>query len=738
MGRKKILKTISALFKNSPLKIAALYGPTGFGKSQIAKHYAYLHYPAYDVVWWFKGGEYLEPQFEEFALEVSAHMKLGLDEKIKSIGHERLINIIKNTIRRKRLKCLLIFDDVPTYKDIESYIPFSHEKNVHVLITTKNANFSVDAIQVKPFEREESIAYINLFLPQEGKDNKDKLASHMADSPSSLGLALDYIKEYPGMSIEDYIHQHAQENPLSDQAISIAAERLGGPIDTYEKDQFKAIKMHLDELKRNSNEAFQLIEFLSLLNHNEINIVHIQDWIKIRKMNVDISDLLKAINKFSFIETTTIKEKKKVYMSMHELIQKIISTFVSPDEKKQLIEETSLILLKSFSGRSDQNAENTLKDRAPLLHAIKISEEANRLDYHSPTLASLRARIFDVLVCGIRDPEKAKIVSSRIQADLDKGVLLSATDKILYTITQSVLSALQSPDYTKALDYGHEASFLLEKEEGLYEEKIRLIANLIQYNALLGNLDECEKLVKKGEAFLPLSKSEAYNSLFIFATTLYLIDKGELQRTVDLIAHYHTLIEGLNLYPSIRFYILNQLAEAFLKQGHLEKCQQILKKSEKDATEFYTNKKNTFFAHLDVMKASCSFPKSKDFKNSEALIRNSLKTYVEVVGGEDKHRNQAFAHLMLGKLYALNKHYDQAKEQFLASEQIFEKLLKNKKIDDVSELYKSLAILGANSQNEALTHQYLEKHKSLFGVNHPKTRDIILYLDEKKLKLPFN
>lgn len=295
---------------------------------------------------------------------------------------------------------------------------------------------------------------------------------------------------------------------------------------------------------------------------------------------------------------------------------------------------------------------------------------------------------------------------------------------------------MQFSDYKRALDYGTQASNFLGTEGEMYEEKIRLVANLIQYLSLIGNLDQCENLVKRGEDLLPLSQSEAYNALFIFATTMYLLDKGDLHKTINLIVNNKNLLSKLSSYPSIHFYILNQLAEAFLKQGNTRECQKTLKQSEKKALGFYVDKKNTFFANLDVLKAACNFNQPNKFKNSEGLIKQALKTYAEILQGEDKHRGQAFAHLMLGKLYALHAHYDQAKKQYLISEEIFEKVLQNKKIDDVSELYKSLATLGVDMQDEALTQKYLDKQIEVFGLDHPKTKEISLYFDKKGFILP--
>ena len=102
---------------------------------------------------------------------------------------------------------------------------------------------------------------------------------------------------------------------------------------------------------------------------------------------------------------------------------------------------------------------------------------------------------------------------------------------------------------------------------------------------------------------------------------------------------------------------------------------------------------------------------------------------------KDKHRGLAFIHLQLGKLYHQNKEYSQAKEHYLKSETIFNNVLKNHAVDDVSELYKQLAMLGIDAREEELARDYIKKLVKVFGLNHNRTQEVILYADEKGLVL---
>ncbi len=178
-GREDALRIIANIFQTSDLKAVVISGPSGFGKTQVAKKYAHQNYGGYNVVWWFKGNQYLEPQMESFALALSPYLGLDINDNIKKIGPGRLISIIKDALRKKNAKCLIIFDDVQAFKDIEPYIPFTHLKNVHIIITTKNANLSIKSIYLKPFKRAESITFINHFLPEEDDQAKENLAERL-------------------------------------------------------------------------------------------------------------------------------------------------------------------------------------------------------------------------------------------------------------------------------------------------------------------------------------------------------------------------------------------------------------------------------------------------------------------------------------------------------------------------------------------------------------------------------
>lgn len=737
IGREDQIAELSRLLNDTPPKIVVISGAQGFGKTQLAKKFAYQNLKNYDVVWWFRSNQFMKPQFEQFSFAMASILKLQISLPIQAIGHEYLLTIIKEGIRRSNLKCLLIFDDAQTFSEIEPYIPFLNNKKIHIIITTKNGNFSAHSIQINPFKRSDSLKYINLFLSQESDKSKNKLAERFGDCPAALAVSIDYIRTNPGMTIEPYLLKHNAQK-LFLPTISMFSQKLGSSVDGYKKDLLVAIQMNMNELDRRSRNAFQFLSLLALLHRDEIPINMIQKWLNYKNIKEDIGLLINMVNQYSLIEVNNSHNKAEPYISMQELIQQIIASQLSKEDKINRINEATKILKDCLTGSSDEVVKAVLKNSTPLLHTIKVSQEADKINYHTPELTSLRILVLNILTGYIRDFETSKKLIKLLENDIKHKVKLSKYDNILYHTNLFIIHAVGS-DFDKANRIGKILLNLLNQEEQMYEEKIRFFSNMIQYCSLTGNVDEASKFVDEGKKLLPLSKASEHNCLYIYSTSMYFIDRGEIDKAIDLISKFRKLLdEQASYHPSMRFFTLNLLAESLIKKGNIEEAKHVLNLSEEQGHQFYgDNDHNNFFGRLYVLKAACSLKQLKSFEYSKSLMEKAIAIFRHIYKASDKHRNQAFTHLYLGKLLHHHGQFKQAKQNYLISKDIFEKALKSQKIDDVSDLYKSLVILGVDSKDETLIHVYLKKQLEVFGPEHPRTKEILLYCDEHQVKLPF-
>lgn len=75
VGRDDIFEKIKTRLKSPNQELVVIKGPQGFGKTQIAKRFVYKYFKKYDVVWWFRANQYLQPQFEKFVESMAAYLK---------------------------------------------------------------------------------------------------------------------------------------------------------------------------------------------------------------------------------------------------------------------------------------------------------------------------------------------------------------------------------------------------------------------------------------------------------------------------------------------------------------------------------------------------------------------------------------------------------------------------------------------------------------------------------------
>jgi len=264
-----------------------LSGYSGLGKSQIAKEYTYQYGDEYHVVWWFHGNQYLEPQFLTFATLLDRRLKLGLGDRIDSMGPERLIETIFYELERRGLKCLFVFDDVKIIEKLKPYIPT--RVNSHLIFTTQNANFSEEITPVTSFKRTESQEFLHSIFPDSDLEDLNSLAGHLHDNPSSLALASEYIRQYPGLTIDEYVKKH--KNTLLRKG---QRQRYGDPTDAYERDLLMATQLNVEAVRDNSRKAYELLSFLALSHLSGAHMDHIHDWMELR--NIPHQEVVKLLN----------------------------------------------------------------------------------------------------------------------------------------------------------------------------------------------------------------------------------------------------------------------------------------------------------------------------------------------------------------------------------------------------------------------------------------------------------
>ncbi len=741
IGREEQLKMIDLFFKKGDKIVLTLTGGPGFGKTQIAKKYAHTFHHNYDFIWWIDTQQDIPNQFEKLALALNTLLPSTEQIMPSKLSKDVLVDTVKNTLRLKKIRYLLIFDNAQTYTQVDKFIPSIHfPSDKHVLLTSRNANIWVDKIDIGKFKREESLSMIKAALPKEKKEEMVRLADALSDYPLGFSLALSFIKSHPTVTIDKYIAMYFKRS---------LKEREKAPsalLDHYPRDALSALEISLRYIEEESKDSLQALFFMSLLNSKDIPESYIESWLKKEKSSLTADDAIKHVYDQCLIgvsETTEFDANKKLtgpvgqermhYLSIHDLIHQLINEEIDIEAKKQLIEKASLVMLETFSGTVEGFVKRILDEPVHLLHAQKLCENARAINYVSPNLLKLKACIFQCLIAPIRDFEKAKVYLEEIEEDFNTGLELEPYYKAIFKMSKGFFECIYNVNYDEAIRNMSEGLTLLDPFKDHNDGKLRAIANLAQYYTLRGEPDVAEEMINKGKSLFNDANSAEYKTFFIWAWSLVLTDQGKYEEAIKVL----NKAKGFpHSFPVFEQGLLQQRTLSYIKLGKIKEAALALKQFEKAIEEFFQGKSKMALGSVWEYKSLILLHKQKHIFEVFGYLGQALNLYKEFFRHDKKHRLQARAHLTMGKAHKVGKKYEKALQEYLLSEEIYNMILKEKKIDDVSDLYTELAILGTNLKDDGITHRYLTSHIDTFGIDHPRTEKILDHLDRLKLAVP--
>lgn len=276
----------------------------------------------------------------------------------------------------------------------------------------------------------------------------------------------------------------------------------------------------------------------------------------------------------------------------------------------------------------------------------------------------------------------------------------------------------------------------MQSLKGFHEEKLRAITVIAQCHVLRGETIQTNSYVNMGKELFTKSKSAAYNSLYLVVSSLFLNDQTCFKDSLELLNKTDTYKNLRTDYPPVYHFVLYQKVETLIKLGRLKEAKETLDHFEDVVMKFFQKRTHANLANIYIFKNLISLAQHKLNDKAFDSFKEALKIYETLYHGKENHRNQARAHLTLGKAYIFKKDYTKALESYLLSEKIYNALLKGNKIDDVSDLYKELALLGISLKDDGLTHHYLKAHIDTFGQAHPRTQEILHMLDKNGLVAP--
>jgi tetratricopeptide (TPR) repeat protein len=317
-GRVELLGNLrTALTSGRPAALTqAISGMGGVGKTQLAVEYAYSHVDGYQAILWL-------PSEEPAALAAAyadLARRLNLPEQDASDQNEA-IEAVKDRLGRNG-GWLLVFDNAPDAESIRDYLP--QGAIGHLLITSRDPNWggTADVLQVRQFQREESVD----FLIEHTNETDRKLAGQLADLMGDLPLALEQARAYmteTGTSMAQYVELFQTRQ----------AEMLGRGTDSQDYQHTVATTWEL-ALEQLSPEAAALLNLCSFLAPDQIPqdvIVNGAELLPepLSRAVADplaLGEAVAALHRYSLIETADAG------WSVHRLVQAVVRERLSPED----------------------------------------------------------------------------------------------------------------------------------------------------------------------------------------------------------------------------------------------------------------------------------------------------------------------------------------------------------------------------------------------------------------------
>lgn len=98
---------------------------------------------------------------------------------------------------------------------------------------------------------------------------------------------------------------------------------------------------------------------------------------------------------------------------------------------------------------------------------------------------------------------------------------------------------------------------------------------------------------------------------------------------------------------------------------------------------------------------------------------------------------QGFTHVVLGEIYERKNKLQDALNEYKKAEDIYDHIYSTIEVDDMSYLYKNMAILGEKLRDDFITQTYFQLLLKHFGRDHFRTQQVVDYLETRNRQVPW-
>lgn len=325
-----------------------IHGLGGVGKSALAIEYAYRHRSKFDMIWWVPAER--EVQIVNSLVELGARLDLGVGAAA-NVAVKPVLDALKGGGNRKiPPNWLLIFDNADNPDQVSEYLPTGGPGRI--LVTSRNSQWLSIArpLEVKVFERQESVQ----LLKRRGPDLTDEDASRLADALGDLPLAIAQAAAWraeTGMPANEYLEL------LKDKQLELldATTSLDYPTSVA-----AAWNLSLDELQQRNPAALSILQTCAFFapepvprsmftNARQIDVK--PELKRALRDRLRFNEVIRDINRFALARV----DHRSNSIEMHRLVQTVLINQMSENERDTMRHAAHLILAANDPNAPDDS-----------------------------------------------------------------------------------------------------------------------------------------------------------------------------------------------------------------------------------------------------------------------------------------------------------------------------------------------------------------------------------------------
>lgn len=720
VGREAEMQMIKDLLAKNDRAI--LVGGGGIGKTQIAKAYLLKHLKDYDILWWIDAEKSVKKQLINLSREINEKCSSEHEEPIfiSTDQEDESIKSLMEKLQNTNIKWLIVLDNVKNITDASYLINIKNKNHKgHWIVTTRDSNASNNVINVNKFKRTESLNFLSqLENSEHNKQEINQLAEMLEDYPLALAQAFTYISVAPSINVGRYIKLYKQrQNDIMDVEFKMIKLFKGGYTDRYNKTIKVVTSLILDEIKKESEGAYRLLGIISVLNTKNIPESIIYGYFN---DEIEASESLSHLLRYSILiknnKNTTAKDDN--LYTIHELTQSIIRDSFTSSEIKRFLKEAARALCSILPNEREEYFPVFINKYYILDHINFINMLSKDYALYSNELFKINLKKLEYTLVQRRDFPEAKTLIEELNNNLS-GLKTDELDKARLLLTEATYYTMVEANYKKSIHYVLKASELLKKHKFTYENVIKC-CRLAQNYAQEGDFDKMMMYVKEGEEILSQTNIKAYDyqgPIEQCKTRMY-IDQGNLQMALKSVGKREK-INSLR-HPSIReidsAYNLWDKARILLAEGKYEDIKNITKEIKRILNTYY--KKAMYLTPIPNLIMAHYYLKTSHLSKAAAEAIKGLELFNKVSRSD---RSKAFMYKTQGDIFTAQKKHKQAMDSYLEAEKIYDNILINKAIADVSELYEALVENSINMRDPMRAYHYRDKHLDIFGGADPRS-----------------